>query len=323
MLAGSIVAKGQIELIEAPEPELVTPPPGEPGDIIFQPHHACLCGSDLPFFCGPQESYPLQIGLSLHEMVGTVVETSGSKFKKGDQVLAVPVQQVGFFERFRVSEARAIPRDPRKPPEVAMLAQPLGTVIYGLKKVPTYLDQDVAVVGQGPIGQMFCAALRNLGARRIIAIDPLASRLAMSPRMGATHVIDSSVQDPREEVARITERASVDIVIEAVGHENQALDLCTDLCRHKGTILFFGVPNEVIDGIQWRKLFMKNLTVRTTVHPDFERDFPLAMQWISEDRIDLSPLLTHHFRVGQIQEAFEMFRDKTEGCLKVHLTFPD
>ena len=323
MLAGSIVAKGQIELIDAPEPELTPPAPGQPGDIVFQPHHACLCGSDLPFFCGPQKTYPLKTGLSLHEMVGTVVETSGSKFKKGDRVLAVPVAQVGFFERFCVSEARVIPLDPRKPPEVAMLAQPLGTVIYGLKKVPSFLDQDVAVVGQGPIGQMFCAALRNLGARRIIAIDPLSSRLAMSPRMGATHVIDTSVQDPVEEVERITNGALVDVVIEAVGHENQALDLCSDLCRHKGTVLFFGVPNEVIHEISWRKLFMKNLTVRTTVNPDFERDFPLAMQWICEDRIDLAPLLTHSFPVDRIQTAFEIFRDKTEGCLKVHLTFPE
>lgn len=323
MFAGSIVSRGKIELIEIEEQAPPPLQPGKPGDILFQPEHACLCGSDMPHFCGDQDSYPLETGLSLHEMVGTVLETTGSRYKKGDRVLAVPERQTGFFQRYWVSESRAIPLDPRKPPEVAMLAQPLGTAIFALKKLPQVLDQDVAIVGQGPMGQIFCAALRNLGARRVIALDRLASRLAMSPRMGATHVIDVSKQDPAEEVARITGGTMADIVVEAVGHAEQQLDLCTDLCRQAGRILFFGVPQEIIHEISWLKLFHKNITIHTSVNPDFERDFPLAMQWVSEGQVDLAPLLTHSLPVEKIQEAFETFRDRVDGAIKVHLKFPD
>ena len=67
-------------------------------------------------------------------------------------------------------------------------------------------------------------------------------------------------------------------MIEAVGHENQALNLCVDLCRKNGRILYFGVPQDKIDGIRWRDLFFKNISVHTTVNPDFARDFPLAMR---------------------------------------------
>jgi threonine dehydrogenase-like Zn-dependent dehydrogenase len=254
-------------------------------------------------------------------MVGTVVETSGRKFRRGDKVLAVPENQVGLFERFRVSEKRAIPLDPRKPPEVAMMAQPLGTVLFALRKVPQLIDLDVAVVGQGPIGQLFCAALRNLGAREIIALDPVESRLAASPRMGATALVNPARQDAVAEVARLTGGAMADLVIEAVGHQNKAIDLCADLCRPGGRILDFGIPPELMQ-VAWKKLFWKNLTVHTSIHPDFVRDFPLAMRWISEGRIDVTPLLTHRFPLRDIQKAYETFRDKADGALKVVIDFP-
>jgi threonine dehydrogenase-like Zn-dependent dehydrogenase len=256
-------------------------------------------------------------------MIGRVVQTNGSRFRAGDRVLCVPVNQEGLFERFRVSEQRAIPLDPRPPEEQALLAQPLGTVIYALKKLPNLIDWDVAVVGQGPIGQLFCAALRNLGAREVIAIDRLPSRLKTSPQMGATAVVDATREDPIEAVRRITQGNMADLVIEAVGHRDQALNLCIDLCRPHGHILFFGVPREQLDGISWRNLWWKNACVHTSVNPDFVRDFPLAMRWISERRVDLAPIITHRFPLSEIQTAFETFRNRQDGALKVFIDFPN
>jgi threonine dehydrogenase-like Zn-dependent dehydrogenase len=329
VLAGRILSRGRIELVEAPEPTLGKPSRGpegaggEIGEIIVQPEIACLCGSDLPYFDEPQPSYPLEPGMSLHEIAGTVLETNGSKFRPGDLVLAVPVGQQGLFQRFRLSEERAVPLDRGRPLEMSVLAQPLGTVIHALKKIPPVLDLDVAVVGQGPIGQMFCAVLRNLGACEIIAIDPLESRLSRSPRLGATAVVNPAREDCAAAVARITRGRMVDLVIEAVGHENQALDLCVGLIRKGGRILYFGVPQETLSKVRWLDLFLKNATVHTSVNPDFTRDFPLAVRWLYEGRVDLSPLVTHRFPLSEIQKAYETFRDRVEGALKVMIEFPD
>ena len=68
------------------------------GEILFQPELACLCGSDLLFFDGDFPEHQAEIGQSLHEMIGRVVETNGSKFKTGDRVLCVPVDHFGFYE---------------------------------------------------------------------------------------------------------------------------------------------------------------------------------------------------------------------------------
>ncbi|MSR58637.1 MAG: alcohol dehydrogenase [Planctomycetaceae bacterium] len=312
-------------MVDVPEPVL-KPRPADAagaGEIIFQPEVSCLCGSDLPYFNAEAPEFPNRtIGHSLHEMVGTVTATNGKKFQPGDKVLAVPVNQRGLFERYIVSEERAIPVDRRLPFNRAFLAQPLGTVIYALKKLPTVLDKDVAIVGQGPIGQMYCAVLRMLGAREIIALDKLDSRLAMSPKMGATAVINVDKADALAEVKRITGGALADVVIEAVGHADQAFNLCGTLVKHSGRILYFGVPPEKIDGVSWREVFYKNVTVHTSVGPDFAWDFPLAMRWLAEGRLDLTPLVTHTYPLREIQSAFETFRDRRDGAQKVVIEFP-
>ncbi len=325
MLAGQIRAPGEIALVDVPEPTLG---PDSTGEVLFEPTTACLCGSDLPYFDGQLggleegSEYPLRPGLSLHEMVGTVIATTGSKFREGDKILAVPVNQVGLFERWVTSEDRAIFVNPSLPESIAVLAQPLGTVLYALKKVPVVLDLDVAVVGQGPMGQIIACCLRQLGARRVIAIDPLASRLAKSPSLGATHVIDNSRDDPVAAVRDITDGAMPDLVVEAVGHRDQQFNLCVELCRTNGHFLYFGVPPAILDGIRWFDLALKKVTVHTSLNPDFGRDFPLAMQWISECRIDLSPLVTHTYPLAHLQTAFETFHERRDGALKVILEFP-
>ncbi len=317
MLAGQIIQRRQIELITHPEPV-----PGTPGEIVFQPELACLCGSDIPYFAAEHPEYPLKVGLSLHEMVGTVLWADGSRFQTGQKVLAVPTNHVGIFERFAISEKLVVPLDLRRPPEEMIVSQPLGTVLYGLRMLPNLLGWNVAVVGQGPIGQLFCAALRNLGAKQIIGIDKIPSRLSLSRRMGATAVIHTEQEDPISTVADLTGGAMADLVIEAVGHENQALNLCIDLCRRQGRIHYFGVPPQLIDGIRWRDLVSRNLAMTTSLGPDFTRDFPLAMQWIGEGRVDVRPLVTHSFPLSEIQTAFETFSDRKDGACKVLIRFP-
>jgi alcohol dehydrogenase len=154
----------------------------------------------------------------------------------------------------------------------------------------------------------------------------LARRAEVSRAVGATHVICNPAGHMTDaavaaEVARITDGRLADVVIEAIGHQEQAFNLCIDLCGKGGSIMYFGVPPETIDGLKFRELYFKNATVYTSVNPDFRRDFPLAMQWISEGRIDLSALATHRFGLADIQAAYETFRDRKDGAVKVLLDF--
>lgn len=323
MFAGQIYDRQKIRLVDVPEPKLgPRPADGTPGEILFQPELACLCGSDLTFFQADYPEFKPSVGQSLHEMIGRVVDTNGSRFQPGDRVLCVPVEHFGFWQRYCVSELRAIPVDPRPRDDQAVMAQPLGTVLFALRKLPNLLDLNVVVVGQGPIGLLFDGVLRNLGARQIIAIEPLADRRAVGERMGATTMIDPTVTDPIEAVRELTGGKMADLVVEAVGHREQVLNHCVDLCRPFGTILFFGVPPKTIDGIRMLDIFSKNLQIVTSVGPDFTKDFPLAMRWIAEGRLDVNPIITHRFPVAEIQQAFDTYFHRRDGAIKVFLDFP-
>lgn len=316
MFAGDFYAPRKIRLVDIPlEEARVSAQPGEPR-VLFEPKLACLCGSDLLFYEGDYPEYRPHVGQSLHEMVGEVVESECERFRPGDRVLTVPYEHFGFYQRYWVAASRVVPLDPRPSPAEALMSQPLGTVVYALKSLPNVLDRDVAVMGQGPMGLLFTAALRNLGARHIIGVDPVAERREVSRIMGATEVIDPEDADVAEAVAEITD-GGADIVIEAVGHREQVLPQCVSSCRPHGTILFFGVPTETIDGVPMREAFLKNLRIVTSVNPDFRRDFPLAMRWIGEGRLDVAPLITHRYPLEQIEAAFELFHGKREGAVKV------
>lgn len=323
MLAGQFSAPRRVELIEIEEPEL---DPTESGQIIFQPEMTCLCGSDLPFFDGEFEghdiSYPQPVGKSLHEMVGTVIATNGNRWKPGQRILTVPEEQMGLWERYIVSEDRSMALDDRLSDELAMLAQPFGTVVWALKKLPNMIDRDAVVLGLGPIGQMFVTGLRNMGARKIIGIDPIPERTELATTMGATDVITGRGIDCLEQVQEILNGDLADVTIEAVGHKAQAFNDAVLLTKEHSDILYFGVPPWPLDNVHLRDAMLKNLRINTSLHPDFERTFPLAMQWIAEGRVDLSPLLTHRFPLSQIQEAFDIFRDRKEGAIKVLVEFP-
>jgi len=325
MLAGHLVSRRCIELVQIEEPKLASAAVS-PGQVLFQPEMTCLCGSDLPFFDSDFEGhsieYPQPFGMSLHEMVGTVIETNGKRWKPGTRVLAVPERQLGLFERFVLSEERVVALDPSLTDEMAMLAQPFGTVVFALKKLPNMIDKDVVVLGQGPIGQMFTTGVRNLGARRIIGIDPVESRLKLSRTMGATDTICARGKDAVEQVREILDGELPEVVIEAVGHRAQALNDAFQLTRPFGQILYFGVPPMPLDGVELKEAMLKNLVISTSLHPDFERTFPLAMQWIAEGRVNLKPLITHRFPLSEIQQAYDTFRDRVDGAQKVLVEFP-
>jgi len=318
VLAGQFTAPHRIDLVEVPEPQLT---PGGSGEIIFQPELTCLCGSDTPYFTWSGE-WPIELGHSLHEMIGTVMATNGTRWKVGDKVLCVPTAQNGLWERYVVTEEQCVAIDPRCTDEEAVLAQPLGTAIFALKKLPTLLDLDVVIVGQGPMGQLFNSCCKMMGARQVIGIDKLESRLKTSWKTGVTATICNATESPLEKVKELTDGKGADLVIEAVGHSEQQFNLCIELLGYGGRILYFGVAPEIINGLRWRDLIFKNGSVYTSIGPSFRRDFPLAMQWIAEKRIDVKPLVTHTFKLADIQTAFETFRDRRDGAIKVFVEFP-
>lgn len=319
MKAAQIKALGRIELVD-------TAPPREPhpGEVVVAAETGCLCGSDIPFFSEPQPSYPLPVGLSLHEIIGRITTSASPRFAVGDRVLAMPLGLLGCAEHLLIGDDRLVAIDAALSNEAAVVSQPMATVFSALSTIPSVTGLNVAVVGQGPIGLLFNACLSHLGASRIIGIDVRDARVARSCEFGATDAFVIREAGGRDAIARVAELTGgvmADLVVEAVGHEEQQFNLATALARNKGRVLFFGIPPDRMDGIAFDPVVRKSLTIHTSVPEDLRPFVAIAQRAIKQGRIDPSRLVTHRFPFADVQKAFETYRDRRDGSLKVVIDF--
>ncbi len=319
MLAGQIIAPRQIEMIEIPIPEA-----GEQ-QLVVKVEAGAICGSDLPYFLLDTShpslagaSPPLPPTLSLHELVGTVAQSRSRRFKEGDRVLALPYNHHGLAEYFLTEPDLVVPI-PQGAAERLVLSQPLGTVVHACLKLPNLLGQTAVVLGQGPIGQLFCALLCRMGVLRVIAVDLLSERLEISCKMGATDIVCGDSTVVTEAVWMLTAGLGVDLVVEAVGTEG-TLNLATRLVQRGGIVMAFGLPHRKQYDFAFNDFFYKEGRLINSVGPNVQRDFPIAVEMIAHNLIDVGPLVTHRLPLSRAQDGFLLFAERREAALKVVLT---
>jgi threonine dehydrogenase-like Zn-dependent dehydrogenase len=319
MKTAQITARGRIEIVEA-----APLPSPQPGQVVVAAETGCLCGSDIPFFSEPQPSYPLAPGLSLHEIIARVTASASPSFKAGDRVLAMPLGLRGCADELLLGDDRLVPIDDVLSNDAAVVAQPMATVLSALSTIPNVIGKTVAVLGQGPIGLLFDHCLASLGAARIIGIDVRQARVARSSEFGATDAFlsrEPGGTDAVERVAALTGGVMADLVVEAVGHEEQQFNLACALARDKGRLLYFGIPPDQRIPVALEPVVRKSLTIHTSVPDDLRPFVKIAQRTIAAGRFDPARLVTHRFPFAQAQQAFETYRDRRDGALKVILDF--
>ncbi len=323
MFAAKLVAPKQFELIEKAVPDIEKAPPGS---IIVKTKRATICGSDLPYFLGVHEPtrHMAPECFPAHECVGVVAASNSEKFKIGDAVMSQPDFFTGLGQYYLARDWRSVhvPNDGNWNQWV--VSQPLGTVIWGMRKVGALFHQTVVLLGQGAIGLLATQMVANLGARTIIAVDPHQYRLDISAATGATHTLTNTDESLFKAVDEIVKGQDVDLVIEAVGHQKATINTAIHLVKNGGTILAYGVPDEDVYPIRYGELFRKNVRLITTVTAtDMPRDFELAVQYIKNGRVNVRPFVTHEFPFNRLQEAFELFRERRDGVIKVMINYDE
>jgi len=318
MFAAKLIAPCQFELFDASAPKIEDAPPNS---LIVRTRRATICGSDVPFFLGVTPAWDHEC-FPAHECVGDVFASNSPLFKIGDTVMAIPDRYRGLAEFYlaRDSHAVHVPNDGVWNKWV--LCQPLGTVLWAMRKVGGLFHQQVVILGQGAIGLFATQMCANLGARTIIAVDPIQSRLSIAARTGATHTLEQTDESLSAAVAKIAGDAGVDLVVEAVGHGAETLNSAMRLVRHSGTILALGVPDEEIYPVHYNELFRKNARLLPSVTAtDMPKDFALALQYLQSGRVSVENFVTHEFPFHRLQDAFELFAARRDDVLKVMINY--
>ncbi len=323
MRAALLRAPGAIECVEAPEPEPA------PGQVLIKTVCASLCGSDLHHVFLPlqEDSFPCPHGYPGHEGVGEVVESRAEGFAPGQAVLTVPdIHHAGCFADYQVLGPEfLIPLDTAMAREQLVLAQPLGTVIFALKRfMPKEVPETAVVLGQGSIGLFFTWMLRHRGVARVIATEPLANRRALSQRFGAEVALDPTRESVVDAVQDLTGGQGAGLVIEAAG-QDETRRQAVEMVALDGRLGLFGLPvKDDMADFPFNTFFRKRVEMMSHYGAQNEpghASFREALGLVTGGRIEVAPLISHRLPLDQIDKTFEIARNRSENVVKAVVTF--
>jgi alcohol dehydrogenase len=204
--------------------------------------------------------------------------------------------------------------------QVLMCPDIMSTGFSGAESGNVRIGDIVAVFAQGPIGLCATAGARLMGASTIIGVEAVPERMEIARKMGADHIVDFSKADPVAEIMRLTDGRGVDVAIEALGRQ-QTFEAALRVLRPGGTLSSLGVYSA--DLKIPLDAFMAGLgdhTIRTTLCPGGKERMRRLMDVIAGGRLDTRPLVTHRFRLDDIEEAYDLFANQRDGVLKVAIT---
>jgi threonine dehydrogenase-like Zn-dependent dehydrogenase len=204
--------------------------------------------------------------------------------------------------------------------QVVLLTDIASTGISGAQSGGVKIGDAVVVFAQGPIG--LCAALgaRLMGASLVIGVDGDDNRIAFAKKMGVDVVLDYRKDDILAEVLRLTGGIGADVAIESLGTQ-QTFENALASIRPGGTLSSLGVysgklqiPYETFGaGLADKKIV-------TTLCPGGKERMRRLIEMVRLGKLDLRPLITHRFKLADINEAYKLFGSRADGVMKVAIT---
>jgi S-(hydroxymethyl)glutathione dehydrogenase/alcohol dehydrogenase len=274
----------------------------KPGDHVV----ACLSG-----FCGSCAQC-----LSGHPnlCVGGVVTRPESAPPRLAQKGAALRQFIGissYAERMLLHENSVVKIEPDLPLDRAALVGcgVLTGVGAALRSSGLEAGQTVAVFGCGGVGLSIVQGARIGGARQIIGVDIFESKLEMARRVGATHVVDSSKEDPVKAVRALTGGAGVDHAFEAVGNATLVRQAIESLAI-RGTATIVGVlPPDAMIQFPWMAIRPECRVQTSRMGSNrFRIDIPRYLDFYRQGRLLLDEMVSRRGRLGDINDAFRAMK---------------
>ena len=159
-----------------------------------------------------------------------------------------------------------------------------------------------------------------MGAAVVIGVDGDDNRIAVARKMGVDVVIDHRKVDVLDEIRQLTGGIGVDVAIEALGTQ-PTFENALRVLRPGGTLSSLGVYSGKLQ-VPY-DAFAAGLgdhRIVTTLCPGGKERMRRLIEMVGRGKLDLRPLLTHRFKLADINEAYKLFGDRRDGVMKVVIT---
>ena len=204
--------------------------------------------------------------------------------------------------------------------QVLMCPDIMSTGFSGAENGKVRIGDTVAVFAQGPIGLCATAGAKLSGASLVIGVDMLAGRLEMARKLGADHVVDASEGDVVEQIMQLTQGRGVDVAIEALGTQ-KTFEAALRVLRPGGTLSSLGVySSDLTIPLDAFAAGLGDHRIVTGLCPGGKERMRRLMSVIASGQIDLAAMVTHRYKLDDIEAAYELFSHQRDGVLKVAIT---
>lgn len=321
-------------------------PTPKPDEVLVRVRAASICGTDLHIYkwdpwAASRVHPPVVVG---HEVCGEVVERGSmvTSLQIGDFVsleshvicntcpycrtgmghLCANTRLIGvdrdggFAEYIAISAQNAWPNPPDLPLEIAVLQENFGNAVHTAFAVDLRAKK-VLVTGCGPVGLMTIAVARAIGARAVFATDISRYRIDFARRMGADLALHAADDPVIEAVRDATDGEGVDVLLEMSGAPS-AIDQGFQLLKPGGDVALLGVTPGPFEFDWNHHIVFKGANVVGITGRRLWQTWYQARGLIRSGAVDLSPMVTHRFRLEQFDQAFSTMASGESG--KVMLT---
>jgi threonine 3-dehydrogenase len=308
-------------------------------DVMIRIKKTAICGTDIHIWKWDewaQKTIPVPMHVG-HEYVGEIVDMGVEVrgFKIGDRVsgeghitcghcrncragrrhlcrhtVGVGVNREGAFADFLVIPAfNAFKIPPEISDDLACIFDPFGNATHTALSYDL-VGEDVLITGAGPIGIMAAAIARHVGARHVVITDVNDYRLGLARKMGATRSVNVTSESLKDVMSEIGMVEGFDVGLEMSGVPNAFSDMLA-VMNHGGKIALLGIPpaNTAID---WNQVIFKGLEIRGIYGRQmFETWYKMVA--MLQSGLDLSPIITHHFKIEDYVAGFDTMLSGQSG----------
>jgi threonine 3-dehydrogenase len=318
--------------------EIDKPVPGH-NDVVIKVGRAAICGTDIHIYQWDdwaRRTIPLPLAVG-HEFSGVISEV-GSEVKGleiGDRVSAeghitcgvcrncragrrhlcrnasgIGVSRPGAFAEYIAVPAFNVFRLPDSiSDDLASILDPLGNATHTALSFDL-VGEDVLITGAGPIGLMAIAVARYAGARHIVVTDINDYRLALARKMGASVALNVKSESLDDTMRELGMEEGFDVGMEMSGNPAAFRDMLRTM-HHGGKVALLGIPPGDT-AIDWTEVIFKGLIIKGIYGREmFETWYKMSS--MLQSGLNIAPIVTHRFFIGDFREAFELMESGQSG----------
>lgn len=308
---GVLVSAGlvRIEEYDMPKPR--------DGEVLIRVRATGICSGDIYAFKGLPVWFTLPAPFG-HEPVGDIVEVGPNvtTLKPGDRIMAIGSPA---YADYLVAKASSVAKIPNNIPYEYAIGEPLAAIVNVVRVTQPRLGDYVAVIGSGYMGLLLIQALRGMGFSELAAFDIIDDRLKLAKEFGATAIINPSVDDVDKAIKELTDGNGFNVVFEVSGNPS-GVDLATRIIGKRGRlsiVSYHSLPVQVNFRIWDAKGIDLVMAVPARSGDEYATiDLKIAARLLERGVFNQEKLITHKWRLNELQEALEYASKKPREYIK-------